>query len=55
LGYFHGYVDIDKDDAKENAKKIFKMNCEKYKFGQSCDSLAGMYLHEKKCEYMHAC
>nr|XP_022318438.1 cytochrome c oxidase assembly factor 7-like [Crassostrea virginica] len=48
LGYFHGYVDKDKPDAKENAKKVFKMNCEENKFGQSCDSLAGMYLHEQK-------
>ncbi|XP_062583099.1 cytochrome c oxidase assembly factor 7-like [Saccostrea cucullata] len=48
LGYFHGYVDKDKEDAKEKAKQIFKMNCEKYKFGQSCDSLAGMILHDKK-------
>lgn len=52
LGYFHGYVDKDKPDAKENAKKVFKMNCEENKFGQSCDSLAGMYLHEQKCEWI---
>lgn len=48
LGYFHGYVDKDKPDAIDNAKRVFKMNCEENKFGQSCDSLAAIYLNEKK-------
>lgn len=50
LGYFHGYVDKDKPDAIDNAKRVFKMNCEENKFGQSCDSLAAIYLNEKKCK-----